>query len=120
MSNLANNRRLGRGLAALLGEGDGMAPGEGGPGFVPRVIHPDGQMEEGEPGETEGMMHMADGDDGQMLLLGVDEIEENPFQPRRDFSESENQLAGGESQGARHAPAGPGAAARRALAADLG
>lgn len=89
MSNLANNRRLGRGLAALLGEGDGMAPGDDPNGFVPRVVHPDGQVESGEPGDVEGMMQVADGDDGQMLLLGVDEIEENPFQPRRDFSESE-------------------------------
>jgi ParB family chromosome partitioning protein len=27
--------------------------------------------------------------DGDLLLLGVDEIDDNPFQPRRDFTESE-------------------------------
>ena len=34
MSNLANNRRLGRGLAALLGEGDG----KGARGLAPHVL----------------------------------------------------------------------------------
>ncbi|MCA9267720.1 MAG: ParB/RepB/Spo0J family partition protein [Planctomycetales bacterium] len=74
---MSNQKRLGRGLQALLGGGFGEpqgAPHEQDAAYAP-------PHDEAAP---------AGGDTG-VLLLGVDEIYDNPFQPRRDFSESEIQ-----------------------------
>jgi len=74
-------RRLGRGLAALLGEPlyEHSAAGED-PAGIPYADtpgeHPAGAAGSGPSGD-------------QLLLLNVYEIEDNPFQPRRDFSEPE-------------------------------
>jgi ParB family chromosome partitioning protein len=43
----------------------------------------------GEHGAAELAAEAGSAEDGQMMLLSVDEIGENPFQPRREFSESE-------------------------------
>lgn len=69
--NLPKKRRLGRGLESLLGGG----------------IEDDLR----EPGATGAGEGAAGGDaaPGSLLNLSVFEIDENPFQPRRDFSESE-------------------------------
>ena len=100
MSN--KDRRLGRGLAALLGDNEPVPTPPETVGFVPRVhhgeesagavpaepySHPAPQPEsagQGFPSTPAGPV-----EDGQVLLLGVEEIEDNPFQPRRDFSETE-------------------------------
>ncbi|MCA9200791.1 MAG: ParB/RepB/Spo0J family partition protein [Planctomycetales bacterium] len=87
---MSKERRLGRGLAALLGDeaevrvthgqagmaladDDSMAP------HGLRAISPDDDddHDDREP------------KDGDLLMLSVYEIEDNPYQPRRDFSESE-------------------------------
>ena len=87
---VSKERRLGRGLAALLGDeaevrvthgqagmaladDDSMAP------HGLRAISPDDDddHDDREP------------KDGDLLMLSVYEIEDNPYQPRRDFSESE-------------------------------
>jgi ParB family chromosome partitioning protein len=80
---MSKDRRLGRGLAALLGtpldevtEGIGPAPAEPLPA---------------EPVRAETLEQAAD-DESQslgLIELNVYEIDDNPFQPRRDFSESE-------------------------------
>lgn len=80
---MSKDRRLGRGLAALLGD-----PQEG---FATSAtgLPPDGA------GESAGLMgrpaEAAPGTpDGDALLrLNVYEIDDNPFQPRRDFGDSE-------------------------------
>ena len=77
---MSKDRRLGRGLAALLGAplDDGAAT----PGAAPQA-----------PGSDAGPALPADAssdhhDDG-LVHLNVYEIDDNPFQPRRDFRESE-------------------------------
>lgn len=74
-----DSRRLGRGLAALLGDDPDLAIAEG--------IHerPDGG------GHGEGA-HEGGGEHDLVhrdLMISVDEIIENPFQPRREFGEAE-------------------------------
>jgi len=84
---MSKDRRLGRGLAALLGESTTVAqeddtpakPGTANTSLHPRVFNPDAE-EQGrdlQPAQTE------------LVMLGVYEIDNNPFQPRREFSESE-------------------------------
>lgn len=81
---MAKERRLGRGLAALLGESrepesveftdaDSIAPAVEAP-IVPRKA---AEAKYDAPVENE------------LLMLGVHDIDDNPFQPRRDFNESE-------------------------------
>ena len=90
---MSKERRLGRGLAALLGDpettqsadeghhdhatAEGSAPP---PGDGPRIFQPDANARD-----------IADDPNpqGQLLMLDVAQIRENPFQPRREFSESE-------------------------------
>ena len=66
------DRRLGKGLAALLGS---PLDDEGNP-----VAMPGGQASGNESSRGEGV---------QTLTLRVNEIENNPFQPRRDFNPDE-------------------------------
>ncbi|MDA0660150.1 MAG: ParB/RepB/Spo0J family partition protein [Planctomycetota bacterium] len=79
---MTKERRLGRGLAALLGDpvatgADAAAPS----GMVgPRLFQPSEQSAEESAGASQ---------DEQLLMLDVGQIQENPFQPRRDFSEEE-------------------------------
>jgi ParB family transcriptional regulator, chromosome partitioning protein len=68
---VTRKKRLGRGLEALLN-----STGEPVPGNLALMEHSDSDGHES-------------GDSDQVLHLNVNEIDENPFQPRRDFSESE-------------------------------
>ena len=75
------DRRLGRGLAALLGTGneEAMEAGHHEPhaGETPQAEH-----------VAEHSVQQNDGHNG-IVLLNVYEIDDNPFQPRRDFGEAE-------------------------------
>lgn len=133
---MTKERRLGRGLAALLGEDNepvsmsqalSQASAQATPAVDPqpvtlRIHRPEeGDEEDGEldgpeaaasPGSTAEspiannsapatapagpttsvapvISEAATAQDGDLLLLAVDQIDENPFQPRREFSESE-------------------------------
>lgn len=77
------DRRLGRGLAALLGTGNEEAmesgyhdshPGEASQSPTQSGESPSGDQQGGQNG---------------IVLLNVYEIDDNPFQPRRDFGEAE-------------------------------
>ena len=97
---MSNQRRLGRGLQALLGtfgeEGEGQPP-EGEPhqnGHPPQ--HDEHAHHDQPPASDEHQQPQAESNDsdapppeGGVILLGVDEIYDNPFQPRREFSDSE-------------------------------
>lgn len=73
---MTKEKRLGRGLAALLGSSlDELASDASDGGLAP-VARSAGDAQV--PPDPAGLLH-----------LNVHEIEENPFQPRRDFSESE-------------------------------
>lgn len=82
---MTKERRLGRGLASLLGDAAaddaGTQPSEDGE-QGPKIYAPSETGGELDPASEEQ-------DDAQLLMLQVDEIKENPFQPRREFSESE-------------------------------
>ena len=72
---MTKDRRLGKGLAALLGTpADEMVPATPG-GGVATAESPTAEA--------------ASASGGDLLYLQVHEIEENPFQPRRDFGEAE-------------------------------
>ncbi len=84
---MSKERRLGRGLAALLGTPDEESPDvpsvdsitpphSGSTTVGPAISRMDGP--EDPPDET-----------SREILLSVSLIEENPFQPRREFGESE-------------------------------
>jgi ParB family chromosome partitioning protein len=75
-------RRLGRGLAALLGA----------PLYeeqAPPAASTAAPMQTRSVGEEESPAVAAIEEAGGLLHLPVDEIQENPFQPRRDFTEAE-------------------------------
>ena len=73
---MSKDRRLGKGLAALLG-----TPQDPVTGSAPAVATPTSTTAAEET--TDASSH------DRELRLNVHEIEDNPFQPRRDFSESE-------------------------------
>jgi ParB family transcriptional regulator, chromosome partitioning protein len=94
---VSKDRRLGRGLAALLGaplfDEQNPSSASGAPtsespriaptsfdASTPASFSPTSPSSSPEKSATEN---------GGLLQLAVDEIEENPFQPRRDFSEAE-------------------------------
>ena len=85
---MSKDRRLGRGLAALLSSPEMEEAGQPEAGEVesrngvarPR-IH--------QPASNEALDAPIGGDPDGELMLSVSLIEENPFQPRRDFRESE-------------------------------
>lgn len=97
---MSKDRRLGRGLAALLGapldengDGTGGEPlGNRGLGH-PRSEEPRrAERPTAEPPSAERAASEAEGSAARgeaLLQLNVYEIEDNPFQPRRDFGESE-------------------------------
>src|SRR5437868_5535361 len=96
---MSKERRLGRGLAALLGT----------PLEEELAGTPTRSVSEGEPlsykpeapardllpfpassaASTPDLANQATASTGGLLQLPVGEIEENPFQPRRDFSDAE-------------------------------
>lgn len=80
---MRTERRLGRGLAALLGAPlyEEQAPADA--STTPPPI-PTRSASEGEPAVDADVC-----ESGGLLHLPVDEIQENPFQPRRDFTEAE-------------------------------
>lgn len=71
---MSQHKRLGRGLQALLGGSMGEQPE---PHYASGFDQPQEQASNNNGGET------------GIILLAVDEVYDNPFQPRRDFSESE-------------------------------
>ena len=80
---MTKERRLGRGLAALLG-----APIDdaGSPASEPGMLGAQGEAARGSAAVAGSGSGPGPAD---LLFLEVGEIAENPFQPRRDFSESE-------------------------------
>jgi ParB family chromosome partitioning protein len=105
---MTKDRRLGRGLAALLSSTLGEEPNSGTADAMPGAASSPGPLPSGlgpQPsgssysslgsGTAASIMLAADAGSGaaegtgELLHLRVDEIEENPFQPRRDFSEEE-------------------------------
>lgn len=91
---MSRDRRLGRGLAALLGEShdggsEGPSAGQGArnagaPSDIGMSL--EGRSEGSALERLQG--HSASSPPEEMMLL-IDEIMENPFQPRRDFGEAE-------------------------------
>ncbi len=98
---MTKERRLGRGLAALLGEENepvSISQTMGQQPVILRIHRPEEDgMDEAAPSEEPAINNdnrpviseAATAKDGDLLLLAVDQIDENPFQPRREFSESE-------------------------------
>jgi ParB family chromosome partitioning protein len=111
---VTKERRLGRGLAALLGEDNEPVSISQAAGFpmALRIHRPDDETQATDadaqygagtsaapvyaaPDEASnkaahaGSSEAALAKDGDLLLLAVTEIDGNPFQPRRDFSETE-------------------------------
>lgn len=84
---MAKERRLGRGLAALLGEGkDELSMGPAEPheaGSSPTRREPTVPSEAIPAAKYDAPV------ENELLMLGVHDIDDNPFQPRRDFSEPE-------------------------------
>ena len=83
---MSKDRRLGRGLAALLGEPTTVSPdyklphdNAGVEAMRPRVFDPEAVQSDNADQHPQS----------DMVMLGVYEIEKNPFQPRRDFTKSE-------------------------------
>ena len=108
---MSKERRLGRGLAALLGTPDedsnepiatthatkpasigAAAAAERTEAPKPKLHQPSASMEDA-PGAGSSSTD-------KELLLSVSLIEENPFQPRREFGRDRNCVARRESQGA--------------------
>lgn len=83
---MTKDRRLGRGLAALLGTplSDVSEDGDFGTNPASPAAAP-GAMT-GLPVAAPALVADLDAGKGELLHLRVDEIEENPFQPRREFS----------------------------------
>jgi ParB family transcriptional regulator, chromosome partitioning protein len=80
---MSKDRRLGRGLAALLGSA-GDVPGTG-PGLDRSGVEP-WLSAESQPASETAAAHPAE---DALLRLNVYEIDDNPFQPRRDFGDAE-------------------------------
>ena len=81
---MTKERRLGRGLAALLGDSVSSPDTSEHEHIVPMK---ESLSLESTSGETAASA--ASEEDGAMVQMNVYEIDDNPFQPRRDFSESE-------------------------------
>src|SRR5207253_1620801 len=86
-SNVTKERRLGRGLEALLGLPFGS--GDHGPhGETNQPPHTDAQPGQPVPPGPSGQ-HAAPPGDGDLLHLNVYEIDTNPYQPRTVFDDAE-------------------------------
>ncbi len=90
---MAKERRLGMGLAALLGErDDNHAPVEPPPEPVQprRTVEAEIPVDIPRDPPTEVPHAKYDAPvENELLMLGVHDIDDNPFQPRREFSEPE-------------------------------
>ena len=96
---MSKERRLGRGLAALLGD-DNEPVHVPQADRMPRIHQPEDDSVDQETSSSEppaeeyappshGTREAEGAKDGDLLLLSVYEIDDNPFQPRREFSDSE-------------------------------
>lgn len=90
---MSNSKRLGRGLQALLGGSFGEQQEEQ-PGL--RIAQTDDTEHGAEQHDSESLAASpqasepsAASEDTGTILLGVHDVYDNPFQPRREFSESE-------------------------------
>jgi ParB family chromosome partitioning protein len=107
---MSKDRRLGKGLAALLGTPDSSPKAEVAGAETVRDTRKRGQASPPTEGRTHLRLRTEDDDVGQgeaaetieatalggdvLLHLSVHEIDDNPFQPRRDFNDAEiNSLA---------------------------
>src|SRR6185436_10764937 len=90
---VSKDRRLGRGLAALLGaplfDEQNLNSAGDDQHSAPARTGPHSQGASTPAGFTPPSPVTSTTENGGLLHLAVDEIEENPFQPRRDFSEAE-------------------------------
>lgn len=84
---VAKERRLGRGLAALLGENREEMREDGTVHFSADVPN-SGPSRPPEPADPQKPEYDAPVEN-ELLMLGVHDIDDNPFQPRREFSEPE-------------------------------
>lgn len=75
---MTRKKRLGRGLEALLSAGNSITSSPEPMVTIQTEVATDPEMKQAGSAETSDIVH-----------LGVYEIEDNPFQPRREFSESE-------------------------------
>ncbi len=75
---MTRKKRLGRGLEALLSAGNSITSSPEPMVTIQTEVATDPEMKQAEAAETSDIVH-----------LNVFEIEDNPFQPRREFSESE-------------------------------
>ena len=90
---VAKERRLGRGLAALLGESrESPTETESSPDFtleqtaVQTLPEPPISKVASKPASPD---HANGSSEKSLLMLGVHDIDNNPYQPRREFSETE-------------------------------
>ena len=87
---MSKDRRLGRGLAALLGESPPVSSDhewqENAPvnevTMHPRVFNPEAE-------NTEDIDYSEKHSQNELVMINVYDIDNNPFQPRRDFTEPE-------------------------------
>lgn len=87
---MSKDRRLGRGLAALLGESPTVSSDqecqENAPvnevAMHPRVFNPEAE-------NTEDIDYSEKHSQNELIMINVYDIDNNPFQPRRDFTEPE-------------------------------
>ncbi len=87
---MSKDRRLGRGLAALLGTPLDEGTELGTPKPVPTEPAADSPPATGSVPAAHTTPAPEDANPSEVLLqLNVYEIDDNPFQPRRDFRESE-------------------------------
>jgi len=82
---VAKERRLGRGLAALLGEGREEAYKDPPAATSPPVT----QVVPGSSQQATAAAKYSAPVENELFMLGVHDVDDNPFQPRREFSESE-------------------------------
>ena len=85
---MSKDKRLGRGLAALLGTPDNERDLDTSHLRVHAVSQDDIEQRQpdvvhADPPDHEPLL------DNQIVLLDVNEVEPNPFQPRRDFGQAE-------------------------------
>ena len=69
-------------------------------------------------GREEGGFEPSSLDQAELIQIAVDQIDPNPFQPRRQFNVERDRLAGRFPAPARHAPAGPGQGSGSAIPVD--
>ncbi len=89
---MSKEKRLGRGLEALLGKLDGGNQGPaGGPsaGVASFDVPPVGLGTPGTPRPLSDSVPMSDAEPSGVIEIPIDEIEPNPFQPRQEINSEE-------------------------------